>query len=542
MCRSGSRHLSRRDLAASPPPVLDCPPWASLVFTAQLKSTDAMEYAPEKDHNLPAVRHTTILGLNLMRTFKLTPWFRSLHTVLAVTANDKSDSTTANSPQSKLSDEETSLNLWEPLDGAMDSFHSLFEPNLLYGDAEGTQKRNHTSSIEPPTILRMPGSVKSFIEDSNSTTIRQTLLPVDLVLKDAGQNYIGLTPKAQQQKMAFTTPVVCLSGNHEMDPFSTLFPSEFPSDRAGRVEHPKMDTYPRTDAQSQRHMNIQTFGSGSLLPFRRTFSNESSTIADDTGGRNSTLSSMDIADHSSPDSSITSGEYCSSLSDSLDSSRRSSWATSIDALCEDDENTQSSLCHEKLAAEPDQTAEDLELLHEYQHYREIVDIGTPQHIRNKDFGAKQEATSDATKPETAMKMHGDLMLDMRGAIAPGSPKAPLAQAVSHAEEHMQPEDPPALDSERMSTPPPTPGEAAAWAHSYCSADPGPARLKVLTDDSGREFVLYHECFHCVPIELAPEFICVIEEEDDGYGSATGTCEATRVLKKLGTIQEEEEEG
>lgn len=100
----------------------------------------------------------------------------------------------------------------------------------------------------------------------------------------------------------------------------------------------------------------------------------------------------------------------------------------------------------------------------------------------------------------------------------------------------------ALDSQDKSIPPSTPAEAAAWAHSYCDADPESTKLKILTDDRGREYVLYHDCFHCVPIELAPELIEMIQDEDDGYGSATETCEAARDGAKLGTIPEEEDEG
>lgn len=110
-------------------------------------------------------------------------------------------------------------------------------------------------------------------------------------------------------------------------------------------------------------------------------------------------------------------------------------------------------------------------------------------------------------------------------------------------ESMQLEAQSALDCQDKSTPPSTPAEAAAWAHSYCDADPESTKLKILTDERGREYVLYHDCFHCVPIELAPEFIGMThQEEDDGYGSATETSEAARDGAKLGTIPEEEDEG
>ncbi|KAL1870748.1 hypothetical protein Daus18300_005068 [Diaporthe australafricana] len=496
-------------------------------------------------HNLPAVRHTTILGLNLLKTFELSPWFRSLPAQLAVTPEGKGDLATTQPLQSTSSDEKPSLNLREPLDGAVHSFCSLFSPNLSQVDAEGTEKRNHTSSTESLTILRPPGSVISFNDDPESTTIRQTLIPVDLVLKDIEQSPVGINSRAQQQESALSIPVACLFGNGGMDPFCAFFPSDLLSDRADRRDQPKKNTSQSTHAYSSSNPSIQTFGHGSAVSSHRMFSNQCDTTADDLGGLDSGSSSMGIDGHSSPAWSVISGETCSSLSDTLNSSRRSSWATSTNTLCEDDENTQPSLIHAKFVAEPDETSEHLELLHEYRHYHEVVDMGTPQNLRNRDFCGKGPITGakhEALKPEQATRIGEDLVVEME-AIASDGPIASVRKALSHAEEQMQSEDPPALDSKGTGviTPLSTPAEVVAWEHSYCQADPESAKLKLLIDDHGREFVLYHDCFHCVPIELASEFVCVIGEAEDGFGSATETCEAARGPEQLVTIPEEEEQ-
>ena len=53
-----------------------------------------------------------------------------------------------------------------------------------------------------------------------------------------------------------------------------------------------------------------------------------------------------------------------------------------------------------------------------------------------------------------------------------------------------------------------------------SAQPNPegTKVKILKDQHGHEHVLYHDCFHCLPKELAPEFA---DEDDEKYAKSSG---------------------
>ncbi|KAK7701683.1 hypothetical protein SLS64_010131 [Diaporthe eres] len=221
-----------------------------------------------------------------------------------------------------------------------------------------------------------------------------------------------------------------------------------------------------------------------------------------------------------------------------------------------DDNDQSDLDHTKITADTDRNTDKIELIDEYQHYCQLIELGNPQNRRDRNFVPQkpvEDGHNDMATPGPATQAAGDLAIAVTfeacGDTASEDPKAPPMQSASDPQEElMQPEGMQLeaqsdLDSENNSTAPSTPAEAAAWAHSYCDADPESAKLKILTDDRGREYVLYHDCFHCVPIELAPEFIGMThQEEDDGYGSATETSEAAKDGAKLGTIPEEEDEG
>ncbi|KKY37736.1 hypothetical protein UCDDA912_g02250 [Diaporthe ampelina] len=185
-----------------------------------------------------------------------------------------------------------------------------------------------------------------------------------------------------------------------------------------------------------------------------------------------------------------------------------------------------------------------ELIHAYQHYCELIDVGDPQNCRDKDFSAQkpdQEEDNGVVTAGTATHGAGGLAVEASGDMVSDNPCEPMTHAESvPQEDSMQPGSRSTLNNEIKITPLSTPAEAAAWAHSYCDADPESTKIKILTDDGGKEYVLYHDCFHCVPIDLAPELIH-ITEEDDGYGSAPETCETAKDGTKLGTIPEDENE-
>ncbi|KAK7717805.1 hypothetical protein SLS63_010660 [Diaporthe eres] len=343
-----------------------------------------------------------------------------------------------------------------------------------------------------------------------------------------------------------------------MVPFHASFPNHLFSDQVDESHHTTIEIVPVLELHFL-HTQIAhpLTHDANQVPFHALLGNSfTSTETYDLDPLDTVTSSKANGGRVSPQPSTTTGESSLSLSNSPSSSRRSSWATSISTHVGDDDNDQSDLDHTKITADTDRNTDKIELIDEYQHYCQLIELGNPQNRRDRNFVPQkpvEDGHNDMATPGPATQAAGDLAVAVTfeacGDTASEDPKAPPMQSASDPQEElMQPEGMQLeaqsdLDSENNSTAPSTPAEAAAWAHSYCDADPESAKLKILTDDRGREYVLYHDCFHCVPIELAPEFIGMThQEEDDGYGSATETSEAAKDGAKLGTIPEEEDEG
>lgn len=506
---------------------------------------------------LPAV----VLGLNLAKPLEFTSWLRTPTNITSVTTKKRPYVVTTPSP-STAPLEPPQISLWKSLDtclqkiGAMEPFHKFFDQSLLDVGAVEPRAMDITSSIEPLQIPFPSDRITSRLEGYDQKPRMHTSASSDYVLAGVHQSVDHPTPPVCSQTSSFTMLPPLLSGKDEMVPFHASFPNHLLSDKVDELHHTTNDTVPVLELHFLHTQIARTRSHANQVPFHALLSNSfTSTETYDLGLLDTATSIKANGGRVSPQPSTTTGESSLSLSNSPSSSRRSSWATSISTHVGDDDNDQSYHDNAKVTADTGQDTDEIELIDEYQHYCQLIELGDPQNHRDRNFVPQEpvdDGHNDLPTPEPATQAAGHLAVAVAfeacGDTASEDPKAPPMQTASDPQELMQPEGMQVeaksdLDSEKNSTPPSTPAEAAAWAHSYCDADPESTKLKVLTDSRGREYVLYHDCFHCVPIELASEFIAMVhQEEDDGYGSAAETNEAAKDGAKLGTIPEEEDEG
>lgn len=514
----------------------------------------------ERRAGLPAGVRATMMGLNLAKPLKFTSWLLTLSTTTTTTTPEKRPCIATTSPPSTTSHEPSQIGFCEHLNtclysnGAMDPFHNMFDQSLLDFEKAEPETKGTTNSPEPLQIACPSDRVTFRFEGCDLKSTMTTSDQAGCGFEDVRQNMGNLAFPAHEQGESISIFPLLASGNDHMVSFRSSFPNHLLSDKVDDIPSTHHNTASSLEAHPLYHPITLSLGGDSMVPFHAMLGGIFGTTAADLSPLNVDTASKGSDGRASPQLSTTTGESCSSLSYSPTSSRRSSWATSISTHIGEDDIEQSIIEHEKPTAEHSPSMDEIELIHEYQHYCQLIELGDPQNRRDRDFttqttveqgpnqmGALDRVTQDA----------GSLAVEASGDTAHDDPDSPFNKAGSEArEEQMKSEGikhdtHPTLGDEGNSTPPSTPAEAAAWAHSYCDADPESAKLKLLTDDRGREFVLYHDCFHCVPIELAPEFMDMIDEEeedDDGYGSATETGEAARDGVKLDMIPEEEDEG
>lgn len=436
----------------------------------------------------------------------------------------------------------------------MDPFHNMFDQNLLDFETAEPKTKGITKSPEPLQIACPSDRVTFRFDGSDLKSTMTTSNRAGCGFEDVRQNMGILALPANEQAESISIFPLLARGNDHMDSFLSLFPYHLLSDKFDEIPSAHRNTASSLEAHPLDHPNTLSLGGDSMVPFHTMLGGIFGTTAADLSPLNVDTASKGSDGRASPQLSTTSRESCSTLSDSPSSSRRSSWATSISTHFGEDGIDQSIFEHEKPTAEHYPSMDEIELIHEYQHYCQLIELGDPQNRRDRGFTAQKPVQQGPIQIVTSDRVTQDassLAVEASGDTAHDDLDSPFKKARSDAREEqmksegIQQDAQPALDDEGDSTPPSTPAEAAAWAHSYCDADPESAKLKLLTDDSGREFVLYHDCFHCVPIELAPEFMNMMEEgddDDDGYGSATKTGEAARDGVKLDMIPEEEDEG
>lgn len=493
---------------------------------------------------LPAIGHTTMLGLKIMKTLESTLLFRFKPRTKAATSTKRPDVVTVSSP-SATSLDLTKPTLAESLDtciqknGAMDPFHTMFDQSLFDVGLAKRKNEDITSLTEPLQIPSVSNSVTSRYDTFGVKAAIQTSVPAAYVLGDARESVDRLADQANKEVSSFTIPPSYLYNKGEMVPFSALFPDHLLSDLAKDIPQTSIDHVPVLETRFPFHLNVAR-GQG---PFDLILGNNYTSIeADDLGRLNAGTATKEDGGRTSPKLSAISSEHSGGLSDSPHSSRRSSWATSISAHHEDGDHDQSNLGCAKSTVEPSQEMDKIELIHEYEQYCDLIDVGHPGNRRNRNFSAPLpdlERADEVVTAEMDSEVAGSPTVGASEDEVSDIPKPYPIQAESDRLEE-RPHSQASMNSDLNA--PSKPAEAAAWAHSYCEGDPESAKLKILKDERGREYVLYRDCFHCVPIELAPEFMAVVEEEDDGYGSATETSENARDGTKLGTIPEEENEG
>lgn len=502
----------------------------------QLQWTTDIAIKMKRPAGLPAIGRTTVLGLNIAKTLENSSWFGLKPRTTAATPT-KSPHVVEKSSLSTKSHDMAKLPLLEPLDaciqknGAMDPFHTLFNQSLLNVGAVDPKNEGIASSMEPLQTPSVP-----YLEGFGVRTAMQAPVAADCVHGGTHQSVGHPTAPVNEQVPPFTISSSYLGDEDQMAPFSALFPHYLLSDSGEDMLKTSKIAVPVLETSTLRHLHTQSI----QMPFDQILDiNTTSTGAHDLDRLNTGTTSNEYGGRASPQPSTVSGEHSEGLSDSLDCSRRSSWATSISTYREDGDSDESN----KLAAEAYQNVDKIELIQEYDYYCELIDVGHPRNCRDRDFIASlpdDEGGNEVLTAELDNQSASGPTISVHRDIACGCPETPATQAAPDLPE--QPAQPEASTDSEMDRRPSTPAEAAAWAHSYCDTDPESAKLKILKDERGREYVLYHDCFHCVPIELAPEFAHVVDEEDDGYGSATETSETAKDGTKLVTIPEEEDEG
>ncbi|POS75879.1 hypothetical protein DHEL01_v205721 [Diaporthe helianthi] len=488
----------------------------------------------------PAIGGVTMLGLNFARTFDSMSWFGVKPETKKAGPAKPSHTLTYSSP-SAPSLSLSKLQLQELLDacivkhGAMDPFHSLFDQSLFFGESYQITTPAHG-------------------------------IPSYLDLHQSGRSIIMKAP-------LFTAFPPHISGNMDVTPFSALFPAHLLLESVEPVTKAKNTYLPDLATSTLHHTSLNL---DQLLHDHVSSNNITSIDADHSGCENEHTPAQDNSGRTSPQSYAGSDNEAESPFGTLSSSRRSSWATSINTSCAVGDDDNYSHISEKPAAELDQNVDVIELLHDYEHYMELIDVGHPENGRKRDFiapapGAKEGmdvATAEVeahVADQPASELGGDLVSECSEApvleLATGHPAEPdMDMATGEMDAHVHAADEPAAEASgdlalecakalamvdepaqadkplqpEMSTsaqqgPRRTPVEEVALAHSHC--DVNNVKLRVLSDDRGREYVLYRDCFHVLPIEMAREFMLRDNDDDD-----------LDEPKQLGTIPEEEDDG
>lgn len=479
----------------------------------------------------PAIGGATMLGLNFVRTFDSFSCF-GIKPMTKKAAPAKPSSPPTTSSPSATSSAPPKLSLWERLDacvqkdGAMDPFYTMFDQNLFDIGSANPLIQDITTSIKSPQV-----------------------------------------PAASQGITSCTTLPPHMRDALEVTPFSALFPEHLllESVQVEPVTQAEINDLPALATSPPCHLSIHPDQS----LHDQVMSNDLTNIdADLVGHPNDYTSGQGDSGRTSPQSYAGIGEDVGSLFGTLNSSRRSSWATSINTSRADADDSSAN----KSAANLDDNEDIIELIHDYEHYSDLIDVGHSDHVRKRDFIAPVPDAATAEKDtqvfhEPTTEAHADTITACPEALAmnaatyqPEEPDMEVAAGGTHAhtqaaddcaaeasgytvlecpctltmedgpEQVDEPAQPEVSSSPRLELPH-TPAEEIAWAHSHCDDSPENERLRILTDERGREYVLYHNCFHVLPIDMAREFMQRENDDDD-----------LDVPRQLGTMPEEEDEG
>ncbi|KUI66937.1 hypothetical protein VM1G_02454 [Cytospora mali] len=361
---------------------------------------------------------------------------------------------------------------------------------------------------------------------------------------DGTKKLPATTPQLQTQPPLSRTLHSCLYQNGAMVPFHSLFKAPFLSSVAENIESPV--TAPIFQEKNQHEFHILTstlYDGGAMTPFHAMF--EPELLQGASVGAESSLTGITSSIHSdgrsSPTQSTSSSHFSYLRSDSLPNTRRTSWATSID-LSQKEEGSQLSVDHKTVTGDPKDDREEPCVLSEFQYYSHFITAESPalHKITSEDYSSVNDLTPDTrevtdksdteiqyeARPEEVASEDSDLESFAQGETAALEDDMEIISACEEtsclAEDSIVGDESSIYDDGSEAFLPASPEEAAAWAHSHCPTNPDGTRIKILKDQSGREYILYHDCFHCLPKELAPEFSVDIDDEDgEGSGDDRG---------------------
>ncbi|ROW03838.1 hypothetical protein VPNG_07266 [Cytospora leucostoma] len=320
-----------------------------------------------------------------------------------------------------------------------------------------------------------------------------------------------------------------------MEPFRSSIPVELLYPEVGGTERFHTNAAASTVQHTVFHkLNECLDNAGAMEPFRSMF--EPELLQEDpddheengsaiTDGRSRTESDGRV----SPTSSTHSTDH-SSWSNNLSHSRKSSWATSIDSFQEHEKAPQLPVDGTHVLATSNEVDMGSTFLSEYQHYHDLISkestafhgttskadsdhievlhevMEEPQYTARPDEADTDDSGSEySAQDETATDEH-----DVANHFTEEMPHI--------IEESFAADDSSLYEDDSAILPPASPEEAAAWAHSNCPTDPNGTKLKILTDHNGLEYVLYRDCFHCLPKALAPEFtVGAVCDDGDSNG-------------------------
>jgi hypothetical protein len=358
-------------------------------------------------------------------------------------------------------------------------------------------------------------------------TITTTDVDVQHAKLDGTKSSSKNIQQLQDQALVVSSLDSCLYKNGAMVPFHCLFETTLLSPDADYFEsYTTASTCLENQSSAFNVLNLAIHNGGAITPFHAMFEpgllqdpsdhTESSTTDDDT--------STGVDGRISPTSSSYSSHITFSESDNLPHTRRSSWATTIDSSREEEHAL-------KLSAEYMEVTEEPCVLFEYQHYHHLITVESPDlHSNASDDSSISDYTNDtwqitneSSEENRYEERHEEIALQdshlqclAHGEIATAEVEAATCAGeytTYPAEENLVGDESSMYEDGSEVSLPASPEEAAAWAHSHCPANPEGTKIKILKDQHGQEYVLYHDCIHCLPKELAPEFFDGASDED-----------------------------
>ena len=337
---------------------------------------------------------------------------------------------------------------------------------------------------------------------------------------------------------------ICLNKNGAMIPFRSLFDDALLSSEMGHTESSARElTHSKTKTSSLAALNSSLYDGGAMESFSSSFpagllcpdaestSTTSAAAEDFQSPVTDEFISSGSDGRASPTSSIYSSELSSGVSNSLHHSRKSSLATSIDFPRETD-LSQLSANRTNEFAEASNPCEDLGLYSEAQHHHHHIKVALPtmQNAVSSHTAAGEDSVQDVFHSMNHKEeLSGEPLDEVLDIEDPGLESLGEGRAANTADDclvtageeasHLI-EESSMLDESSIyqdicgASAPASAEEATAWAHSHCPVNPHGTKIKILTDQQGREFVLYHDCYHCLPIQLCPEYAGELDEHDE----------------------------